>query len=314
MNWTDFGSRMYDASLGRWHNIDVASHKFTGISPYSFVANSPLGLTDPDGEDWYMYQNGSTTCYQWVDSQEDTYKADGVVYQNIGAFMAFHVGDSWEFWVQDRLAAIFNDAEIQTFAGYEDARLQQWDGFLLVFAYLHNLMQYDPDRPETGVDPNLVKSVMIQENGGDYTKARSRWKNDPMTMFYDYAPNKGVGTESQTTSKKKETDPVKQFRNGIESIRTGIGWMYGAKARNGATWKDKDKVLPVDFSDQPFKWRMVNRYNASGDKVKTDVKSGGDGNTYIRHYIYAQRVFYRYNNPNTQVPLGDKSYDDKKGY
>lgn len=46
-NMYDFGSRMYDASVGRWFNTDPQS-QFS--SPYLAMANNPVMVVDPDGE------------------------------------------------------------------------------------------------------------------------------------------------------------------------------------------------------------------------------------------------------------------------
>jgi len=46
----DFGARLYDPRTGRWLAIDPEHARYAGISPYAFVANSPLILVDPDGE------------------------------------------------------------------------------------------------------------------------------------------------------------------------------------------------------------------------------------------------------------------------
>jgi RHS repeat-associated protein len=51
LDWNDFGWRNYDASLGRWMNIDPFAEKYYPISPYNYVANSPIVATDPDGRD-----------------------------------------------------------------------------------------------------------------------------------------------------------------------------------------------------------------------------------------------------------------------
>ncbi|TCP27974.1 RHS repeat-associated protein [Tenacibaculum skagerrakense] len=51
LNWNDFGWRNYDASLGRWMNIDPFAEKYYPVSPYNYVANSPIVATDPDGRD-----------------------------------------------------------------------------------------------------------------------------------------------------------------------------------------------------------------------------------------------------------------------
>ena len=49
-NSYDFGARMYDPRVGRWLSVDPQEAKYTDLSPYNFVANSPLMFIDPDGE------------------------------------------------------------------------------------------------------------------------------------------------------------------------------------------------------------------------------------------------------------------------
>ena len=48
-NSYDFGARIYDPRLGRWLVVDLLASSYTPLSPYCYVANSPLVLVDPDG-------------------------------------------------------------------------------------------------------------------------------------------------------------------------------------------------------------------------------------------------------------------------
>ena len=43
--------RQYDPRLGRWLSIDPKSRKYSAWTPYNFVFNNPLNLTDPFGDD-----------------------------------------------------------------------------------------------------------------------------------------------------------------------------------------------------------------------------------------------------------------------
>ena len=54
-----FGSRYYSSDLSIWLSVDPMSDKYPSFSPYVYCADNPVKLVDPNGEEWYVNQDGN---------------------------------------------------------------------------------------------------------------------------------------------------------------------------------------------------------------------------------------------------------------
>lgn len=53
-NSYDFNARIYNSRIARWFSIDPLQKKYPSLSPYNFVANSPLMFVDRDGKQIFI--------------------------------------------------------------------------------------------------------------------------------------------------------------------------------------------------------------------------------------------------------------------
>jgi RHS repeat-associated protein len=130
INYMDYGNRMYDDLLGRWFVQDLLQEKYPGLSSYAYCGNNPLRFIDPNGMDWYSYEEKyekdgeerTRIKYEYVQgtmSDEDmekggythlgkTYLSDGTYYSLGGAILDYDKSDMQQFgMVANVMAADF---------------------------------------------------------------------------------------------------------------------------------------------------------------------------------------------------------------
>ena len=51
----NFSARLFNHNIGRWTTMDPLCEKYYSISPYTYCAANPVNRIDPNGMDWYIF-------------------------------------------------------------------------------------------------------------------------------------------------------------------------------------------------------------------------------------------------------------------
>ena len=66
-----FGSRYYTSDLSIWLSVDPMAAKYPSLSPYTYCANNPIKLVDPNGEEIGDYYDWSGNYLGWDGIEDD---------------------------------------------------------------------------------------------------------------------------------------------------------------------------------------------------------------------------------------------------
>ena len=118
LDWYDYGARMYDPTLGRFHTQDRFAEKFNDVSPYQYALNNPIRYIDVNGDSSVVVISGTQTqTMQTTNGQQEYLGYQLNVYENM----------TLEQYNQLKADGNLPDANFSTYVGRDAHYMQKKD-------------------------------------------------------------------------------------------------------------------------------------------------------------------------------------------
>jgi RHS repeat-associated protein len=202
LQWYDYGARFYDPEIGMWHIIDPMAENYESWSPYTYVANNPIKLIDPNGQDWYQDKTGNTMWQKGSDAVEG--------YKNIGTTYTQNIGDNITITYNQKQQASITETVLEN----SDWKTQMnSDGTI------------KKNTDGTNVQCLTVSTAMAKESGAESNGTK---------IF--------TGVESGSSAEDHKITATKDAANGTKAIdnaiNNGESIVVGVDYRNGSPNSD----------------------------------------------------------------------------
>ena len=242
-----FGSRYYSSDLSIWLSVDPMSDKYPSLSPYTYCANTPIKLVDPNGEDWYEKEGKMYYTTQYT--SEKAFKESGIDGEYRGKT---HTKDGTYY-------SLFGDKmKANSLKGRLTKKIDE--AFDKYAAYQKKCNQSSGSYPEYQSSERTNFNDIIKYNDNFGTTYENVYDEDPMTgvpLRYAYGSTIRF---TVTGTRDKMLGRFMGFSTGNSQTSFGNG-MLAKTGYNIYIVNGKNKIVGITFSSQQHLNAFRNHFN-----------------------------------------------------
>ncbi|GHV36608.1 hypothetical protein FACS1894178_8000 [Bacteroidia bacterium] len=185
LNWYDFAARFYDASTGRFGQIDPMAEKYYPISPYAYCANNPVKYIDPNGMDVYLTGEAAQEAFRQLQRHLERKVTLSI---NEEGRMSYTLNEGQKLKGNaKKIAKMIDDKNITVHVlateGVKTSTGENFNGG----AFMGNTVTKDENGRVTHVDAFQEVNPIVLGAADDFTKASGRTMMHEVTEAYEGA-------------------------------------------------------------------------------------------------------------------------------